>query len=303
MAQSAKRTDTYSLQCGIVASCRLTAQHHLITQRIGGLIYPAISNEIRSRKDLAIADVGCGNGIWAIEAAEEYPLAEVIGIDISDAQFPWTCPENCCFHVLDMMRPVDQDYKGCFDLINVRLLAGSLEGKEFTPIIDNLHQMLKPNGWIQWLDISSPAIRAYDYTEPSVISEWRLPSPITTQIPLFIKSVKWFDKLPALLKQRGFIDIERYECPPKESTLKHEAEITVLVLMELGQSLSDVEPAAAEKFNDAIAEMLEGIQDGRLFTTVLQTTIGRKLHRALRKRKPKANMALEWLKKEREDGS
>jgi hypothetical protein len=241
----------------------------------------------------------------AIEAAEEYPAAEVIGIDISNAQFPAprTCPENCSFYILDMMQPVDQDYKGCFDVINVRLLAGSLEGKDFTPIIDNLLQMLKPNGWIQWLDISSPVIRAYDYRAPSAIPEWRLPSSITTQLPLFIKSVEWFDKLPALLKQRGFMDIERYECPPKESTLKYEADNTALVMMELRQSHPGVEPAAAQKFNDAIAEMLVEIQDGRLFSTVLQTTIGRKAHRALRKRKPKANMALEWMNEERENAS
>jgi SAM-dependent methyltransferase len=298
------QTDTYLLQRGILASCRLTAQHHLITQRVGGLLYPAISNEIRSRKDLAIADVGCGNGIWAIEAAEEYPAAEVIGIDVSDAQFPapWTCPENCSFHILDMMQPVHQDYKCCFDMINVRLLAGLAgppDGNDFTPIVDNLLQMLKPNGWIQWLDISSPVIRAHDSSTPSVIPQWRMPSSVTTQLPIFIKSVYWLDNLPALLKKRGFMDIERYECPPKESTLKHEADNTALAIMGLGQSSPGIDPAAAE-FNDAVAEMLEEIQDGRLFTTVLQTTIGRKAHRALRKRKPKANMALEWTNKERE---
>lgn len=292
-------TDAYPLQREIIASCRLTAQHHLITQRVGGLIYPVISNEIRSRQDLTIADVSCGNGIWAVEAAEAYPEAEVVGIDTSEAQFPPPdmCPENCSFHIVDMMQPVHQDYRCGFDMINARLLAG-LAGppnwSDFTPIVDNLLQMLKPNGWIQWLDVASPVICAHDYSNANVILNWRVPSSIATQLPILTKSVDWLDKLPALLKQRGFMDIERFECPPKASTLMLETANTALDMLDLGQSCWEIDPVSAAGFNGAVYEMLKEIQGGRLFSMVLRTTIGRKAHRALRKRKPRANMSSEW---------
>ncbi|KIW86665.1 uncharacterized protein Z519_12720 [Cladophialophora bantiana CBS 173.52] len=284
MAETTSQTDTYLLQRGIQGSCRLTAQHYLLTQRAGGLLHPAIANEIRSKKDLAIADAGCGNGIWAIEIAEKHPLAEVIGIDVSDAQFPapWTCPDNCCFHKLDLMQPVDEAYISCFDLINVRLLAGPLNGSDFTPIIDNLFRMLKPNGWIQWQDISSPGIRAYDSSESSdIMPHWRQPAAISTQFSAFVRSTEWLGQLPTFMKQRGFIDIEIYECLPKTTILRHETDDIGLVLIELSKARPRVEPDTAAKFKDAVAELLQEISEGRLFTVVLQTTIGRKPRGAL----------------------
>ena len=40
-----------------------------------------------------ILDVGTGTGIWAIEMADDYPDAEIIGIDLSATQPSWysTC--------------------------------------------------------------------------------------------------------------------------------------------------------------------------------------------------------------------
>src|ERR1700761_2364707 len=137
MSQNATGTDRYLLQRGAQESCRLTAQHHLITQRFGGLLHPALANEIKMRKDLAIADAGCGNGIWAIEVAEQYPTAEVAAIDVSNFQFPpqWTIPDNCSFHRLDLMQPIGEEYAHSFDLINVRLLAGPLDATDCSPIV------------------------------------------------------------------------------------------------------------------------------------------------------------------------
>ncbi|KIW28847.1 uncharacterized protein PV07_04710 [Cladophialophora immunda] len=279
MSQPTFQPDKYLLQRGIQASCRLTAQHFLLTQRAGGLIHPFIAEEIRSKKDLAIADAGCGNGIWAIETAEEHPSAEVVGLDVSAAQFPaaWTCPQNCCFHQLDLMQPVGEEYNNCFDLINVRLLAGPLNGGNFHPIVDNLFRMLKPNGLIQWLDVALEGIRAYDSSEDSdIMPNWGQPASISTQFPAFVKSTGWLKQLPTFLNQRGFTDIEMHECPPKKSILRHETDDIGLVLIELSKSHPNVESDTADKFKVAVADLLKEISEGRLFTVVLQTTIGRK---------------------------
>jgi len=36
-----------------------------------------------------ILDIGTGTGIWAIDVADEYPMAEVIGTDLSPIQPRW----------------------------------------------------------------------------------------------------------------------------------------------------------------------------------------------------------------------
>jgi methylase of polypeptide subunit release factors len=44
-----------------------------------------------------ILDVGTGTGIWAIDAADKYPSAEVIGTDISPIQPGWVPPNLYVF--------------------------------------------------------------------------------------------------------------------------------------------------------------------------------------------------------------
>jgi trans-aconitate methyltransferase len=47
-----------------------------------------------------ILDIGTSSGIWAIEVANEYPDATVVGIDISPQQLPnRPIPPNCSFVV------------------------------------------------------------------------------------------------------------------------------------------------------------------------------------------------------------
>jgi SAM-dependent methyltransferase len=46
-----------------------------------------------------VLDVGTGTGIWAMDFADEYPNAEVIGIDLSPIQPSWV-PTNCKFLVV-----------------------------------------------------------------------------------------------------------------------------------------------------------------------------------------------------------
>ena len=47
-------------------------------------------------KSAKILDVGTGTGIWAIEMADDYPDAELIGTDLSATQPSWysTCSYN-----------------------------------------------------------------------------------------------------------------------------------------------------------------------------------------------------------------
>ncbi|KAI9733434.1 MAG: hypothetical protein M1834_003518 [Cirrosporium novae-zelandiae] len=63
---------------------RLDLVHHLMTLALDGKLHLApLSNPSR------ILDIGTGTGIWAIEAADMYPSAEVVGNDLSPIQPKW----------------------------------------------------------------------------------------------------------------------------------------------------------------------------------------------------------------------
>ena len=42
-----------------------------------------------------ILDIGTGTGIWAIDMADRYPQAEIVGTDLSPIQPKWVPPNWC----------------------------------------------------------------------------------------------------------------------------------------------------------------------------------------------------------------
>ncbi|EGO18631.1 hypothetical protein SERLADRAFT_403980, partial [Serpula lacrymans var. lacrymans S7.9] len=48
-----------------------------------------------------VLDLGTGGGFWAIDIADEFPEAEVIGVDLAPIQ-PREVPENCTFELCDL---------------------------------------------------------------------------------------------------------------------------------------------------------------------------------------------------------
>lgn len=66
-------------------SDRLDLTHQMLKIVLGNKIALAPIGEKPSR----ILDIGTGTGIWAVEMADEYPGAEIIGTDLSPTQPSW----------------------------------------------------------------------------------------------------------------------------------------------------------------------------------------------------------------------
>ena len=61
---------------------RLDFQHAIFQRTLGGKLHLApIPKDVQN-----VLDVGTGTGIWAIDFADEYPSARVIGTDLSPIQ-------------------------------------------------------------------------------------------------------------------------------------------------------------------------------------------------------------------------
>ncbi|KEZ45805.1 hypothetical protein SAPIO_CDS1620 [Scedosporium apiospermum] len=93
-----------------------------------------------------ILDLGCGTGIWCVDMAEEYPGAQVVGVDIAPTQPEWV-PPNCQFELDDIeqewtWKENTADFIFCRDLI--------LSIRDFPRLIDQCYKHLKPGGWAEF---------------------------------------------------------------------------------------------------------------------------------------------------------
>ncbi|KAI5837882.1 S-adenosyl-L-methionine-dependent methyltransferase [Morchella snyderi] len=91
-----------------------------------------------------ILDLGTGTGIWAIDIAERYPSAEVIGTDLSPIQPRWV-PTNVQFQIDD--GESDWTWENSFDFIHMRHLSGAI--KDWQKLVHQAFRFLKPGGYVE----------------------------------------------------------------------------------------------------------------------------------------------------------
>ncbi|KAI5811847.1 S-adenosyl-L-methionine-dependent methyltransferase, partial [Pyronema omphalodes] len=97
-----------------------------------------------------ILDIGTGTGIWAIDMAEQYPMAEVIGTDLSPIQPDWV-PANCRFEVDDAM--VEWTFKNDhFDFIHCRNIASGVS--DWNHLITEMMRCTNPGGYVELCEYS-----------------------------------------------------------------------------------------------------------------------------------------------------
>jgi SAM-dependent methyltransferase len=116
--------------------------HHVRNLVLNGALFRApLDNSIQR-----VLDIGTGTGIWAIDFADSYPSAEVIGTDLSPIQPSWV-PPNLRFLVDDAEEPWLFSASRPFDFIHARDLGGAIA--DWPRLLRQAHGHLKPGGWIE----------------------------------------------------------------------------------------------------------------------------------------------------------
>ncbi|TKW58124.1 hypothetical protein CTA1_11076 [Colletotrichum tanaceti] len=96
-------------------------------------------------KSHKVLDLGTGTGIWAMDFADEFPSADVMGVDISPIQPSWT-PPNCKFQIDDIEKPWTWPVD-FFDFIHVRNLEGCVSN--WPGMYEQAFEHLQPGGWFE----------------------------------------------------------------------------------------------------------------------------------------------------------
>ncbi|KAJ5467328.1 hypothetical protein N7475_005080 [Penicillium sp. IBT 31633x] len=144
---------------------RMDITHHIWLMLLGGELHSA---PITSPQN--ILDLGTGTGIWAMDIAEKFPSAHVVGNDISPIQPTWVAP-NIEFIVEDFEGEWEYE-KNHFDFIHARCLAGCVA--DWPGFISRIYDHLKPGGYFESHE-SAVWARSDDGSlkEGSALMEWQ----------------------------------------------------------------------------------------------------------------------------------
>jgi len=136
---------------------RLNQQSNVIKAvRDGHVLDPAIPKQNISR----IADIATGTGIWLRDVATELAVGgyrsplEMVGFDISPDQFPESYVPETKFVVWDMNASFPEEYHNSFDVVHIRLVTVALKVEQIKGVVENLVELLKPGGYLQWTDFT-----------------------------------------------------------------------------------------------------------------------------------------------------
>ncbi|MCJ1386075.1 hypothetical protein MMC17_009200 [Xylographa soralifera] len=145
---------------------RLDLQHEIVTNAVfgGQLIYPPVSlSEIKD----AIADVGCGTGVWLNDLARTHFADRLklrpptlVGFDVNAKAFTKTPEPGVQLVEHDCTKPFADRYHGRFDLVNMRALAYAVPEEGFYRLVANAVQLLRPGGYLQWGESESKLWKA-----------------------------------------------------------------------------------------------------------------------------------------------
>jgi ubiquinone/menaquinone biosynthesis C-methylase UbiE len=139
---------------------RLDMQHYMFRWEFGGDYLAPI-------RPTAILDVACGTGRWAMDMAQRFPEAAVVGFDINSdlierARNDSGLPTNCTFLVGDALKPFAFE-SSSFDFVMARANSAYIPIPQWPTVVAEMARVTRSGGWIELRDFGlvssdSPAL-------------------------------------------------------------------------------------------------------------------------------------------------
>ncbi|KAF0543572.1 S-adenosyl-L-methionine-dependent methyltransferase [Gigaspora margarita] len=93
-------------------------------------------------------DIGCGSGHWCFEVAQQFPEAEVYGVDIVSSFPNEIKPSNCYFQLCNVLEGLPFPNNE-FDYVFMRHMIPALKKDQWVPLFDEIMRVLKPGGVVE----------------------------------------------------------------------------------------------------------------------------------------------------------
>ncbi len=182
---------------------RLDFQHYMLRFALRGNYVAPL------QRPLAILDVGCGTGRWAMEMAESWPEANVVGVDLTPPNVdmqgdlgrtqPDRRPENYTFVTGNVLQGLPFA-ENTFDFVHQRLLYAAIPRPQWPMVIAELHRVATPGGWVELVEGSLGANS--DGPAMQQLAQWIIAATSRRQIDMQISP-----HLPGYLRDAGFRDV------------------------------------------------------------------------------------------------
>ncbi|OBT54030.1 hypothetical protein VE04_03550 [Pseudogymnoascus sp. 24MN13] len=156
-----------------------------------------------------VLDLGTGSGIWAIDFADQFPSADVLGVDVAPIQPDWV-PPNCHFEIDDVEEQFTYHQK--FDFIHSRDFLFSI--KDWPRLVGQCYKQLVPGGYLE-LQCLLPVPNCDDDSAPP---ESGVPI-FSTKVIEASQIVGWSllepNNFAKYLREAGFVNVveKRYKVP------------------------------------------------------------------------------------------
>ena len=190
------KADSYMLPNDGDEQNRLDLQHKVISILMDDQLHWAPLQEPRNALDL-----GTGTGIWAIHFARKYPNCHVTATDLSTIQ-----PKDVA-HNVEFVREDAEDYwtiPSNFDYIHSRLFCSFIN--DYRAVLEKAYSHLQPGGWIELHEFPLWAETFFGGHDNSANEE--ISKSIVQILQAGGKDPFVYQKIPLLLQQVGFVDIE-----------------------------------------------------------------------------------------------
>ncbi|KAB2575729.1 Methyltransferase type 11 [Lasiodiplodia theobromae] len=215
---------------------RLDICHHIIVRRCGDKLHLA---PIDPRTTHRILDIGTGTGVWAMEMADQFPNAQILGNDLSPVQ-PSFVPPNVRFEIDDV--EADWLHSAPFDFIHSRFMAGAI--KNWPRLMRQAHASTAPGGWVEFQDFDMRFYTNGGEYQPSS-------SPLDVWCTELIEGIKSLGmdpepgpSLERWVEDAGFVNVTHKLLPiptgtwPKDKTMKEIGAFDLMQFLEGFEGLS-----------------------------------------------------------------